>query len=230
MKKYLITFFFISSLCFGKHYCKIGQSTDFTFENWIESKSKIKELSLKISSSNPTIFYIDSIKINDNIKATLKRNYFDIECKAKDINSNQIDLAFYGTGLAGNDTITTLSLSDVYLDNKFLKQDTSITIISKHNLIDVNYAKFVKISNVKANVVFYKSQISIEYFVDLPVDVKVSIFNELGETVWHDEFYKEKIGKDEILVNLGNQWSAGKYWIFLETDIGSDFSSFIVIK
>lgn len=230
MKTYFtILFFLFSNICFSQYYGEAGKSMNFTFKNWIVEK-QISELSFKLASSNPTVFFVDSIKINDLYLMDLERNYFEINCSAQNLNTSEINLTIYGTALAGNDTITNLLFFDIIVNENNLKIDTTVSIISKNPLIHSNYAKFAKISNIYPNPAIKNTTFNVEYFADLPSSIKFKIFNVVGEQIWQTEFYKEKIGRDNLTIDLDSNSPMGKYWIFLETELGTHFYPFVLIK
>src|SRR5690606_26703037 len=108
--------------CFCQISCSPGDNIQFCINNFINSETTIENISFLIYNSNDTVFYIDSIKINDIFIVNMQKDYLTTNCLFENIDAlldlKTVDLYIYGTGLSGNDTITNISLTNILYDNK----------------------------------------------------------------------------------------------------------------
>lgn len=209
--------------------CVSGESVRYSINNFISNTELVHNLSFTVKSSNPTVFYIDSIKINDNIIMELQRDYSDISCNADMLNQNAIDLVIYGTGLSGNDSTEILTLADIkYNDNTM--ENIEIRVKSKDPHINLNYAKLAQISDIYPCPVGNGQQLNIDYVIDITSDVKIYLANELGKMIEIYEIPNVEKGKRNLQVDIDNRLGSGAYWIMLETNSGNHSQSFSIVK
>ena len=228
----IIYFVFIfNNNCYSQITCMPGQSIQFNIENIIKTNNINNFISFDLINENPTVFFIDSIKINRDINIELQKNYYNIN--VNHFVTNKIDspivLNIYGTGLAGNDSITHLYFNNIIVDNN-KENDTTITIILKPKNNLLNYAKIAKISNIYPNPTALNSKLFIEYSVDIPTDVTFNIYDNKGNIIENFNFYKDKIGRAIFNVELKNKIYEGKYWIVLKTKAGIHSYPFIILN
>jgi len=223
----LLTVFAISAnFCYSQISCLAGETVRYEINNWISNNEKIQNISFTVESSNPTVFYIDSIKINDLIVVNLDRSYWEIKCFASDLDLENINLFIYGTGLSSADTMTLLKITDIIFDGN-TAEDTIITAISK----DKNNHKIVrlaKILNVYPVPLRYGEDFNIDFLIDIPMDINFSIVDAMGKTVAKYEIKNAETGTQTFrIMNLGSKISFGMYRLFLETNAGNNSVSFI---
>ena len=84
MKKNKYITFLLFFLLFNESYsqinCNSGENVKYSIQNFINSENKLKSLTFLLKNSNPTVFYVDSIKINDEILVNFERNYWELSC------------------------------------------------------------------------------------------------------------------------------------------------------
>jgi len=235
MQKYifLILFFGLLNTTYSQINCNAGENVEYHIPNWLEFTENIDNIAFTVKSSNPTVFFIDSIKINDTILMQPKRNYNETKFSTGNLNSEQIDLIIYGTGLSGNDTITVLTIEDIFInDNKIDENEfeniTVIQVKSNDNTIYHNYIRLAKITNLYPIPVAYGNDLIIYYVIDIPADVKFNVVNSLGASIEKFELKNVTVGKNEFKLKINNNYFSGIYWIILDTSSGKHRKSFVV--
>ena len=232
MQKYvfIILFFGLFHPTFSQINCNAGKNTEYQITNWIETNEVINQISFTVKSSNPTVFFIDSIKIN-NLNTTVERHYYETKFSTTDLNSNQIDLTIYGTGLSGTDSLTMLTIDDIFIDeNRFHSEQiiTNIQAISNADNINLNYVRIAKITDLYPNPVDYGNELTIYYVIDIPTDVEVNVVNILGLSIEKFVIQNVAAGKNEIKLSTKNKYFSGVHWIILNTNSGKPRKSFVI--
>lgn len=219
---------FISTYCYSQIICPIGQNIQFNIDN-ITTEPINNSLNITINNSNPTVFYIDSVKFN-NISLNLSRTYYDIEIQHvfETPTNTPIALTIYGTGLAGNDTITELQFHNI-IDNSKIKDTTINIILQKY--IPGSYAKLAKITNIYPNPTNINNQLYIEYSLDIPSNIIVKIYSINGKEEKKIEIKNNNLfGKNTLVIDLNHDIYEGKYFAVLESSSGTHFYPFIVLN
>lgn len=233
MKLYKYVFFIIISIviltrfAYSQITCLPSENVKYTISNWLKA-DKIDTISFTIHNSNPTVFYIDSIKINDKFLVNIERNYEITNCSANGLDLQNIDLVIYGIGLNTNDTITELKINNVTLNNKKLDSTISINVQVKNN-IGHQYVKFAQITNIYPIPLTYHDDLNIDFIIDISMDINFTITDESGRMIEYHEIKNATKGKQKLQINLHN-YNAGTYRIILKTDTGNHSSSFIVVN
>ena len=229
-KKIICIFFAIFPLnfCYLQVDCLASESMKYEITNWISTSNKIQNLSFSVKSSDPTVFYIDSIKINDVVSVDLVRSYWEIECSANDLNLENLDLFIYGTGLSSADTMTQLKITDIIFDEN-IAEDTTIIVIFK-NEYHHSFVRFAKIINVYPAPLIYEEDLNIDFSIDIPMDISFSVFDATGRIVEKYEIRNAEKGRQIFKINFKNRIASGRYWIFLETNTGNDSRSFTKVN
>jgi hypothetical protein len=220
-------------LLFGKSYsqinCNSGENVKYSIQNFANSENPINSLTFLLKNSNPTVFYIDSIKINDEILMNFERNYWEINCFSENLNFKNISLTLYGTGLSGNDSLTELNFENIFFSEN-QAENLTISVKSKNNDVVQNYAKFAKITSIYPNPVISENKIKIDYLIDKNSNVKFKLFNDLGKLIDEIEIQNVEKNKQTFELIIDKNLPNGAYFILLETNSGKYVKSFCVAK
>ena len=227
-KKVFVYIFFVvftvsANFCYSQISCFANESVRFEIPNWISNSEKIQNISFTVQSSNPTVFFIDSIKINDLISVEMKRSYWEIKCSTNDLNLENIDLIIYGTGLNSADTVTEIQITDIIFDEN-TAEDFSITAVSKSQHTVVKFAKILNIYSLPLKV---NEDLHIDFLIDISQDISFTVADLNGKIVEKFEIKNAEIGRRTFKINFGNSISFGVYRIFLETNTGNDSQLFL---
>jgi len=215
-----------ANFCHSQITCISGENVRHEITNWISHSEKIQVLFFTVKSSNPTVFYIDSIKINDLIAVDLDRNYWEIKCFVSDLKLESIDLIIYGTGLNSADTITLLQITDIIFDGN-TAEDTIITAISKNNN-NHKIIKFAKILKVYPVPLRDDEDLNIDFLIDVPQNISFTVADAMGKIIGKYEIKNANVGNQTFSIkSFGNSISSGMYYIFLETNAGNASKLFI---
>ena len=217
----LILFVAMYNLTNGQIITKQGEKIEYTIALETQIDNKIE---FDLSIDNPTLFYIDSIKLG-NIKLNILRNNYILHCSSDEIGVGGADLTLFGTALFGNDTVTYILFSRVKIDDIEIDL-ASIKIIVEHKYNHL-YTRFSRITNIYPIPVNKKNELTLEYMIDVICDVNIFIINESGEILLKFEYYSQPKGTHKIFIDTRN-YSVGVYYTFLKTKTGTSVYSFII--
>jgi hypothetical protein len=212
----------IFDFAIGQIITKQGENIEYTITSNLQIENKIE---FNLSFDNPTLIYIDSIKIND-AKLEIVRNNYILRCSSDKIPIGNLDLMLFGTTLYGTDTLTYIKFSDVKIDNKDIDIEPIKVIVELE--YGHLYSRFARITKIYPNPTNRWNGFEIEYVIDSDCDVNIIIVNEVGKNLLELEYKSHPKGIHKIFIDNIQNYSIGVYYAYFKTKVGTNVYPFII--
>ena len=194
-------------------------------------------ISGSILISNPTMFFPNQLLSIDgmitNSKLTrINDSLYNFELRIGKLTSLTLKdtLTFNLTGelLAGNDTVCYLKFFDLKV-NDSLSNIFYDTVYSNTRGPSIRYVRLAHLEAGYPNPVWVSGEITWNYNIDKPSDVKFEVFNIFGFRLIEKKFYSES-GFQQFTLWFDNSYAAGLYLLKFSTNSGEDSQLFIILK
>jgi hypothetical protein len=213
----------------------IGESVTVNIKISKDLLDSVSNISCSFEISNPTIFYPDSITINElNLKSYNRKNDSIYSFSFNNINKNDFKsdtliISLFGELLAGNDSLTKIDFYEFYINSK--KFYTFSSIIHSESIgTPLPYIRISTLEQNYPNPVFSGSFSKWSFRIDLESEIEFQVFNLIGQKVEVINLGAKPSGNYTFEFFVNNNYPSGLYRMILITGLNNVGQTFMVIK
>ena len=199
---------------------------------------KVYKFESDLFISNPTIFYPveflagDNTKINDYELNRINDSTYKVSINIQFLENftpGNIIFKLRGELLAGNDSVTTLNFTNIKL-NDSLNESFGITVKSTTEAGFIQYVRFARITKYYPNPLTIGEKLHVDYYIDKKSKIVIRLYDLIGNYVLTSDEGIIDIGIHSFEFTPDKSFSAGLYWIYLETNSGNSHKPVVIIK
>ncbi|MFH1051737.1 MAG: hypothetical protein V1779_12520 [bacterium] len=188
--------------------------------------------------SNPTVFYpLDILSAENTIinhytfqRKTDSTYHLSINLTIEnDFIQEETFCSLKGELLAGNDSITKLYFSNVILGDS-AQSDFSVNVKSTSASGFMNYVRFARITGYYPNPLRIGETLHLDYYIDKKSKIKFYIYDLRTKAKLIEDLGIVGIGLHSFEFILDGSFSAGLYYLMLETNSGFVYKPLVIIK
>lgn len=233
MKYIIFLLFFITYLSNAEfNYITVGIGERFTIDTTFNIQNYDKPLKVSgiVNVSNTSILYIQNIQINGvNAHLTRLNNIVSFDAIAETNNYHQVTISLKMLSLAGNDTLGTIKIQNLKIDEQIIDDLLSIVHIKKPYFRDY-YIRLAWIEQVYPVPVQSSENINLIFNIDYASNCEIYLYDVSGKNSFSHPLGYCLAGMNHKIISLNDQISAGLYYLFLKTPTGEDFKKIMIVK
>lgn len=184
--------------------------------------------SATVKLSNPTVFFPEGL--SQTAKSTISNHSLtrltdSTYSLVATVVANEItDTAFFlwGTALAGNDSTTTIQITDLRVNDNPLA-NLEIRLLTTSVGTRRPYVRFSVFDPGFPNPITSQETITYAYQIDIPSDVRFYAVTLNGTQTLIGDFKNVPFGVHTFQFTPGPLWASGNYWVMFETVTGTRY-------